>query len=240
MMKRLVLFVLMVVAGQVVEGAILNDDFDDGTLSPLWSARWGGPSSVVESGGQLNIDVATSSSYADGVARSNFVLEGDFDVSIDFTDFGPGAAAPFRHSYLHFVGTDSAQMRGIVRINDLAGAGRSYNMYLPSYGIDYEVATTDTSGSLRIVREGSIFTGYYHDGSAWVSLGSGSAWTEATSVNLGAGSDSPYPGVSVSFDNFQATANQITSVPEPSAFVMLGALGGLGLIAARRRRKRVA
>ncbi len=83
--------------------------------------------------------------------------------------------------------------------------------------------TTDTSGSLRLTRIGSLFTGYYLDtGGSWVQMGSA----------IGPTADMPLYFMAWSHDQFFGDQNvevtlsnpRIEAVPEPPAFIVSGAL----------------
>ncbi len=105
-------------------------------------------------------------------------------------------------------------------------------VYLTDFGgILTWVATTDTSGILRIVRTGNTVTGYFWQGSDWQAIGSrtfGSA--PDTSFSLAIWS---HPGLFKPQD--QDITVRFSSVPLPSGLLLLGS-GLLGLWASGRRR----
>ena len=73
-------------------------------------------------------------------------------------------------------------------------------MALPN--ADPQIATTQSSGKLRLVRTGSTLSGLVLVGTTWIPIGSGPVSTAATriSLDLGAGSSSAQGGVSIAFD----------------------------------------
>src|SRR5690606_32994662 len=79
-------------------------------------------------------------------------------------------------------------------------------------GYTRAVRTTDTSGKLRLTREGSTFSGYYWDHATgdWVLLGSRVAPTYDFQLRIGAwGHDSSWRDqeVLIGFDNTRITAD---------------------------------
>ena len=103
-------------------------------------------------------------------ARSKFTLSGDFDVQIDF-DVTSSAAGDTWGCGLQFImGTD------IYQVYIQVGASTKHygmNHYLSGVWADSGTSpTTDNTGKVRMTRSGSTFTGYYWNGSAWVSIAS--------------------------------------------------------------------
>jgi len=174
---------LSLVATNVAWAGIVTDDFEDGTLAPFWEAVGDGEHTLVESGGRLNINAWGDGAWG-GVA-SRFELSGDFDVSVDFEDFNPGNAGD-QAAFLSVLGTEGSAVAAI----DVAGQSPFYK-YVFAHGFSgVSVSTSDSSGALRIARQGSAVSGYYRDGGSWVMLGTSDVgWTESASVELVAGYD---------------------------------------------------
>jgi len=142
--------------------AVVSDDFEDGVLAPLWSDGGLGNYSVVENDGRLNIHLPSGSNQL-GYALSSFALMGDFDISIEFEEFGPGAAQWNRQAALVIRDiTDPSTVFGNIKILDPWVHGRRiYQMYFPLYYIDQRVSAggQQISGAFRFVRTGSSSVG---------------------------------------------------------------------------------
>ena len=85
-----------------------------------------------------------------------------------------------------------------------------YLLALP--GATHSLSTTDTTGRLRLVRIGNSLSGFFHDGTDWVLVGSGDVPTTSTRINLdlGAGDASALGGIKIAFDNFKVDAGIIS------------------------------
>jgi hypothetical protein len=71
-------------------------------------------------------------------------------------------------------------------------------------------ATTDIGAKLRLVRSSSTLTGFFHNGTGFVALGSTQVPTGPTRFVLNVGSFSPTgAAVSVAFDNFKVNAGTV-------------------------------
>src|SRR6266849_3175779 len=93
-----------------------------------------------------------------------------------------------------------------------ASFGEAYVVVLPT--TTAQAATTDTTGTIRLVRSGSTSSGYYKGPTNWLSVGSGSVPTTPTGISLELETGDPAaPAVSGFFDNFKVNAGMISCPP---------------------------
>jgi len=196
------------------------DDFNDGVISTdLWTVVDNGVV-LQEAAGVINASApATSMGYSSSLS-SKLSLQGDFDVSYDYTWInGVGSSRTRTQLYVFNESEDmwfslnfwrgGGSPDGDLRftLNDVTYIGNHWN--------------PPVSGKLRITRTGQSFQAYYWSG-GWFSLGSYNGFTGDAHVFLTAqkrdGGSSP---LNVNWDNFSATADNIVGVPlivKPSSY----------------------
>ncbi len=121
----------------------------------------------------FNCGSAGKTAYVDFVNGVNIV--GDFDVQFDFNQPTLSAAAGDpRYLMLSLVDIDDPTTYCMVYKYLTSAVHRYYfHVYVAGVAVSITyVATTATAGKLRIVRSGTAVTGYYWNGSAWVSIAS--------------------------------------------------------------------
>lgn len=99
------------------------------------------------------------------------LIDGDFDVIINFSDLDVGCANA--GSWTGIALTDDPIFGGSWGVNlivEFDGAGNQYYTLADWGAVNTQVATTDTSGRLRMTRDGQNVKGYYwnHTSSDWV------------------------------------------------------------------------
>lgn len=149
---------------------VVIDDFDDGSLSSVWQqTSWGTGPSVREANGRLEYTVPADSK--DDPVQAGFLIQhthmcklsGDFVVEADFNL----TAWPEEN------GTRMALAVGplaVLRATD-AIWGNVYNAVQTGTTLTW-FDTSDTSGRMRISREGDIFTGSFNSTGNWQTLAS--------------------------------------------------------------------
>lgn len=216
--------------------ATFTDDFNNGVLNlNVWITEiYGVTGEVAERNQRLEFTVpqnsvpAPSNSLTASLScRSLFQLRGDFDVQVDY--------ALFNGSHFDNGGIGLATLDGGVwRYNSDTGSD--------VYGFAFETPTTDTTGTLRLVRLGNTATAYYYSAGNWVSLGSSSYTTSDVNMVLAyhnyADKQIGSP-VYLALDNFTVNEGQVIyPVPEPSCILaLLCGIGGMVGCAVRRRTK---
>jgi cysteine-rich repeat protein len=214
-------------AAAAARAAGFADDFFDPVRDPFWSFNVAGigptaaESTLADPDGELLLTIPANSTggFAGNVFaiyQSNCVLQGDFDVSVDY-DLRITPTNPNRGWGVNiqmFSAVTGAPIIGIRRGNSgfgdiyISGANNA-----PVY-----VSTTDTSGRLRFKREGTTATSYYWDSNnlVWIQL---AQWTFTSDpvtlavLTLERNDIQPMEVLEVALDNFALT------VPVDATFV---------------------
>lgn len=182
---------------------IPDDDFDGTTLD---TNKWAAGDGVSIQSGKLWVD--TTQTPSSSIVLSKWLLEGDFDIQIDFTSNtgAPYIGAQFgvdfgNYSGISFGNYQSAGYTTVVNINGVRQA------YLPN-GI------YSNSGKFRFTRTGNKVETYYWGGSSWIAANNFTSdyllapCLVGMSIYKGAG----FPGVSAAFDNFKVNSGRIKTV----------------------------
>jgi len=156
----------------------------------------------------MNIDVAATAQNDFTVAGATLCkARGDFDATVDFNlptwPKGDGIWV-----MLQVTGTAF----NVYRVTWQFQPSQQYGVFLPPVGTT--LPATGTSGTLRLSRNGDIFTGYYLDGRDWVPIISGVGPTDDASLTLAVGNisaASAFLGLpaTVTFDDFHVFADRI-------------------------------
>ncbi|HBI23434.1 MAG TPA: hypothetical protein DDX84_04345, partial [Nitrospiraceae bacterium] len=175
-----------------------NETFTGDNGSAPNSSYWG-----VFGSGTANIQndslyVAGTITSDTGVSSQNKItLSGDFDIQVDFSNFAissGGGALTFRVNAGSYV----------VQIERRGGTWGNYILSEENYGTysNNNIASTVTSGSLRIKRSGSTFTTYYNVGSGWQGGWTYSGDTSNMYVQFFSRSDGGDGNPTGNFDNY--------------------------------------
>lgn len=156
--------------------------FSAGGTPALNRTAWSGPDGYLDYSGVANaaalsyptagtVRMAPVSTVTQIATVNRWFLTGDFDVQIDYAIVSAGSG-PSNGGIALEAWIDGNNRCGVRR--QMFG-GNYYNAYClnnGSWGTNYTVATSDTSGKLRVVRIGAVLSMYYWNGSAWVQIGS--------------------------------------------------------------------
>jgi hypothetical protein len=147
-----------------------------GSLNPNYWRTTGTPTMAFSMGNSTRM--TTNSSYPHNNFRSKFYIQGNFDVELaydivartDVNSWEVILSAVFACSI--YGGTNELQAH-LYRLYNSGAGGNIYNFtgYSPNV-FAYPVATSHSTGKLRLVRSGSIITPYYWNGSSWTSFNS--------------------------------------------------------------------
>jgi hypothetical protein len=162
---------------------------------------------VTQASGEVTVAVsATAPDGFNASVRTRCRVEGDFDAEVDFR-------------LVQWPGSDGISVT--LMAADLGGVntyrtdafGESYGTYIPPSG-GTVVPATGSSGTLRLARTGSTFTGSYNDGTRWVTIFSAAGPTQPTAVQLGVFNNTDvglFGGrpATVSFDSFALHAGTL-------------------------------
>jgi len=167
-------------SGVFAGSAILVDDFDDNSLASFWTASNTGTGNSVAEVNQRaefhfdanSMDNPESSVFLSGIEHE-CMLVGDFTLIADFELL----AWPSLNGVRMGIQTPPWTVE---RLSDFAG---------DNYATDFGGAVTltptnDTSGALRLMRQGSTVTGSYDDGGSWVDIETTAGNTDPVSLRL--------------------------------------------------------
>jgi hypothetical protein len=238
-MQKLICWALAGLAGLFLTigpaaAVTVNFNFNSG-LGPNFTFYQRNTTNVAldDTGGNLRIYSSgmSGTGVRGGEVMSNFTIQGDFDLIVDFTINNPLATSQQVEVHPH-------GMAVFYPIRDNSGGGNNYHVWTGS--VQGRQSTDDLMGTLRLRRVGSTAYGYFwsyldHD---YTLMYSGSVSTSDFAVGLMVqNNDSQTGSFNVAFDNLYITADGITGlVPLPPGLLLLGT--GLGLLAAHRWRRR--
>lgn len=231
------------VLGFNASAAVFVDNFNDNRVN---TAAWGlfqeSGITVQETNQRLEITVPSSASgsqFGGGLASTWGITGDTWAMQVDYQLLTWPAGNGIR---IGLVPTWwSVQRDSWGKETSQPGEGFCLDSYFGNGG---SIRTTGSaSGTLRIVRNGSVVTSYYGQGSAWNTIWSanyGSNGIDIPWVNIMvwthdyAFSNQP---VKIALDNFIINSGTMTNppVPEPSALVALSGLCGAFALRMRRR-----
>jgi hypothetical protein len=225
---------------------VFYDDFDDNTRSTYWISFADPNVTIAEANHRLEITffVGASGNQFGAGYQSKWALKGNFDAQVDYElidwPAGNGVRVGLVPTWWS-IERDSWGPEG-----QTPAEGYCMNSYFGHQGIIY---TSDVSGSLRVVRSGSLVTSYCKRGDG--------SWQTIHSFDYGANGAIDVPWFSIcawthdyafadkevkfAFDNFSVNSGEIVppipAVPEPSnLLVLLGGIGGIGGVIWRRNK----
>jgi len=227
-----VLFLCLAFAHTSYAGTI-EDNFNDNSLNTsIWGTWVFNYGSVSEVNQRIEEVVPNHSGWAEAGLAMLSLVGGDFDVRVDVAvlDFSGQSGGSITY------GGGPVEICGHSLDVGLGGDG----YYARFCDGTYYVPSSDTSGTLRLTRSGSTYSGYFWDGSNWQLIHS-SPGGPTGDYGVSMSSHSADGSSGVAYDNFYLQTGPLTSeVPEPGT-LLLGVSGVLlgGLIArAFRRRNR--
>jgi dipeptidyl aminopeptidase/acylaminoacyl peptidase len=187
------------------------DTFTGDRIDPFWSsgAYNGSGPSIDEQNGLLHFDVPSSTTngpagYATADADSQCLLQGDFDMQVDYSLLVWPLLPP-----------------GVNGVNLNFGVNFTHTLFVHQYNGQTSVSTffpdvsnvfadaPGATGSLRLTRSGDMLTGYYLGGTGWIPLLSGPLSSPDAFVQLSIFTNDPpfsHPDVQVAFDNFRISS----------------------------------
>jgi DNA-binding SARP family transcriptional activator len=201
----------------------LTDNFEDTAFnSGMWHiAGHGQGVEVAERNARLELSIAPDITPQAGFVEEHYGtqcrLVGDFDARVQFKLLTwPPANGTYLQFGAYFPVNGSAEQ---VSREGRWVSGAGWDAYTSSLGWSRIAATSDSTGTLRLLREGGVLSGYYRAGREWIRLGSERS-PHPTQLMLGLSSNAEQFGhasASVAFDNFSATADDVEcpGVPLP-------------------------
>ena len=205
-----------------------SDNFNDNALDLEKWAAWISPDAtgwVRETDGQLQMwlgpENTASTFHVD--AMSTWLLRGDFDIQVDYRLLSWPAHNGIRVGLKAGGVQSGAALDAVLRMNDAVLRLRDSDpeeSYVTHFGdgVRGNLPTSDSAGTLRLVRRGDRIAGYYLSHNAWMQIREGPAGREDGPVLLGVWGHKHTGGAHVAFDNFTvnyATIVEPNQLPEP-------------------------
>jgi TolB protein len=187
-----------------------SDAFDDGVTDPFWFVGSDGTGgSSVETNGHLEQAIAADA-VVDPSTRylfSNYfgrcAMTGDFDMRATYTLLDWPATNGVQAS----IGTYSPAGGEGAAIRESQTWGELYSGYFPPNWLS--ITTSARSGTLRVVRSGTISTAYYRVGRGWQEIASGIVSGQPANPNISIATQDErfvHQLVRVAWSDFSATA----------------------------------
>ncbi len=160
---------------------IYQDDFNDNIISDTtWQVIETTGTSIAEQNQRLEMQATV---IGDAKVKSKFMLQGDFDLRIDFK-VSPNEV---NGNGLGITVFDEDSSYSINRLYDAGWPtrdGKNGHMYMSNFSGDYSyegrlsTPADDTTGTLRLTRTGSTVTSYFERENQWIELKSKTGTTE--------------------------------------------------------------
>ena len=205
---------------QVGDTVSIHEDFSDPLDPTLFTiSNTDTHSTFGVSGGVLSFVSEARTAPPDedigGTLLTNFLVEGDFDASVTFSDF----SAPFEGGARWALAQLGAQFSsggffgGVTRLKGQAADVNNVEARVAPVGLIGEFATSASSGLLRTVRIGNTYEAYFNDNL----FASGTVSEAPLQLRLLAWRHRLMGEFTVSFDEFQITADSIVPILDPAA-----------------------
>ncbi|MEM9167542.1 MAG: GC-type dockerin domain-anchored protein [Planctomycetota bacterium] len=145
------------------------DRFEGDTLDPVWSTS-GTDFVFEESQGRLSISGNGFLASARFAGAERVIPSGDFDVRVDYQilDWSTAVSGVPRDAALEIRSLAGGGVFSMLRSR--SNADGDYYAGRQSFQRGPISPTSDTTGTLRITRTGTLYTAWYWDGSSWVSV----------------------------------------------------------------------
>ena len=181
---------------------IPNDDFSGTSID---TNKWMKSGNVTIKSNSLYLD--TTQTTGGAVARSTWLLEGDFDIQVDFD---ANNSSDWVGAQLA-VGVENSWMS----IGNYKAPGYGSQISINNVQMAYVTGGSSViSGRFRVTRSGSTMSSYFWGGTSWIALSTYTAqeFTGAASVALNIYRTTGLSGATTQFDNFKVTAGRIKTV----------------------------
>ncbi len=206
----------LLLAGRPAAAQEYTDDFNDNTTDTFhWAAFDAGGSEIAETNERLEVVVPADAQggFIGSGYLSNCVLRGNFDMQVDFHLL----QFPFQNGVrvgLAARGARVGERTSFGSSLDFAAFPREVYLTDAADGVRGIRGTTHASGTLRLVRSGSVITGYFWDpiGAQWVAVHSSPSTTADVAPLLQVWShDYAFMDMHahVAFDNFRISSGTL-------------------------------
>jgi WD40-like Beta Propeller Repeat len=196
------------------------ESFDNNAINPaFWQVFAPGSSSIgaalLNQRLEMTMGADAVSSGPFGVqAASRCLLQGDFDLQVDYSLLDWPTASGVT------VALGAEPDNAVGRSGATPTTGERYFAYFPGFGDGAQLLTSDLQGSLRLVRTGTSSTGYVLSGGGWTPILTRSTNLDEELITLTLFSDDVsfgHQNVKVAFDNFRLNGGSL----DPAACIDL-------------------
>jgi parallel beta-helix repeat protein len=156
-------------------------------------------------------------------AYSAVTATGDFDVRVDYRDLVLTHTGGGYGNEVQLIVYYGSRAFVIVRADEPSLGGSNVRVWDSDYGSVGTVATSLTNGTLRVIRTGTIMKGYHNNTFLWQRT----CTTDPATFALNIQNNGTTDPISVKFENFYVSAQQVTLAPPVfnSAALTAGMLG---------------
>ncbi|MEI8290337.1 MAG: right-handed parallel beta-helix repeat-containing protein, partial [Verrucomicrobiota bacterium] len=193
-----------------------TDDFTVGNGAASWriqnSANLYPVYTVDQSQGALAMSKPAGGTGGSGEwpsATSAVTATGDFDVRVDYRDLVMTRTGGGYGNEVQLIVNYGTKAFVIVRADEPSFGGGNVRVWDSDSGSVGAVATTATSGTLRVVRTGTVMKGYHNNTFLWQRTCTTNPATFVVNIQNNGTADP----ISVKFDNFYVSAQQVTLAP---------------------------
>jgi hypothetical protein len=197
-----------VVTPHRIDETFLGASIDSSNVWAGWGTNQPGLVDFAQGGGVLTVNVTAAAQNDFNVGgQTRCLAHGDFDAQVDFNLVTwPGQNGVWVSLMV------SGTPYNVYRVSWQLQPSEAYGAYLPP--AQALLPATGTTGTLRLTRQGDIFTAYYLSGRSWIPIVSGTGPTDDVPLTLAVfniSAASPFAGlpVTVAFDNFHVFADRI-------------------------------
>jgi hypothetical protein len=191
-----------------IDETFRGSSIDYSNVWAFWGTNQPGLIDFAQGGGSLNVNVSAGAQPDFNVGgQTRCLAHGDFEarVSFDLVNWPPQNGV----TVSLMVGGTSYN---VYRVSWQFPQSEAYGAFLPPAGTT--LPASGTTGTLRLTRQGEIFTAYYRLGDNWVPIISGVGPTGDVPLtlavfNISAAATFAGLPVAVAFDDFHVVANQI-------------------------------
>ncbi len=191
-----------------IDETFKGSSIDYSNVWAFWGTNQPGLIDFAQGGGSLDVNVSAGAQPDFNVSgQTRCLAHGDFDarVAFDLVDWPPQNGV-----------TVSLMVGGtpynVYRVSWQFPQSEAYGAFLPPAGTT--LPATGTTGTLRLARQGELFTAYYRSGDTWVPIISGVGPTGDVPLtlavfNISAAATFAGLPVTVAFDDFHVVADRI-------------------------------
>ncbi len=192
---------------------IPDDDFSGAVIDKgKWLEDNNNTNSQIQENGYLKQTAGPGAGFASLLGNSYPLFQSDLDIQVDFNLINPSSQG---ESWAIFRIEAPGQEFRVLRLT-----ANAMNVYYASYWngsswlLSGNFSTTDTSGKLRITKNGTTATAYNWQNGAWRQIWSTNIWDGPSNVRFWTTNNNNNNFVEVHWDNFKVNSGRIVTKNE--------------------------